>query len=142
MMSKTNIRSHYRSVFNLTAHLVFVTKYRLRVIDAAMLEELEEVFRSVLSKWDSSMLEFDGEADHVHLLIDYPPHKLPSSLISNLKSTASKTMWNRHENRLKRFYWKEGKRVFWTGAYFIASCGGVTIEQLKEYVRNQDSPKV
>jgi putative transposase len=100
-MSKTNVRSHYKSVFNLTAHVVFITKYCRRVIDAAMLEELEEVFSSV-----------------------------------------SKTMWNRHENRLKRFYWKEGKRVFWTGAYFIASCGGVTIEQLKEYVRNQDYPKV
>ena len=102
-----------------------------------MLTRLGEVAESVLLKWDSSAVEFNGESDHVHLLINYPPQKTLSSLIANLKSTMSKTMWRENEAYLKRFYWKE-KRVFWTGAYFVASCGGVTVEQLKAYIESQE----
>ncbi len=131
-------RSSQRSVYCLTVHLVFVTKYRRKVINLEILTRLKEVFKSVLEKWDSELIEFHGEADHVHLLISYPPHKLLSNLVANLKSTSSKTLWREFENYLSKTYWKN--RVFWTGSYFVASCGGVTIEQLKKYVENQNSP--
>jgi len=127
-----------RSVHSLTVHLVFVTKYRKKVITQDILTRLEEIFKSVLEKWDSELIEFNGESDHVHLLISYPPHKLLSNLVANLKSTSSKTLWREYEDYLSKTYWKN--RVFWTGSYFVASCGGVTIEQLKKYVQDQDSP--
>lgn len=117
---------------------MFVTKYRRKVIDARMIEELRSVFKSVLEAWDSELIEFNGEADHVHLLISYPPQKLLSGLISNLKATSSKTMWRKFESIVSSVYYK--RRVFWTGAYFVASCGGVTIDVLKKYVQEQDSP--
>ncbi|MGB5711419.1 MAG: IS200/IS605 family transposase [Waterburya sp.] len=135
---KTNYRSSRRAVYNLTVHLVFVTKYRRKVINAEMKQELKQVFQSVLSSWDSELIEFNCETDHAHLLVSYPPHKLLSSLIANLKATSSKTMWRKFEPKLKEVYWR--KRVFWTGAYFVASCGGVTIDVLKKYVQDQDSP--
>jgi putative transposase len=128
-------RSSRRAVFNLTVHIVFVTKYRRKVITNEMLMKLKEVFTSVLKSWDSELIEFNGESDHVHLLISYPPQKLLSSLIANLKATSSKTMWREFYPIVSKVYFK---RVFWTGAYFVASCGGVTIEQLKKYVENQD----
>ena len=131
-------RSSNRSVYSLTVHLVFVTKYRRKIINSEVLVRLEEIFKSVLEKWGSELIEFNGEADHVHLLISYPPHKLLSSLVANLKSTSSKTLWREYEDYLSKTYWKN--RVFWTGSYFVASCGGVTIEQLKKYVENQNSP--
>lgn len=131
--------SSFRSVYLLTAHVIFITKYRKKVITSDMLSELETAFQSVLEKWDSKLLEFNGEPDHIHMLIDYPPQKLLSNLIANMKSTGSKAMWRNHEEYLKTKYW--GKKVFWSGSYFVASCGGVTVEQLKEYVQNQDSPK-
>lgn len=137
MSLKTNYRSSRRAVYNLTVHLVFVTKYRRKVINAEMKQELKEVFQSVLSSWDSELIEFNCETDHAHLLVSYPPHKLLSSLIANLKATSSKTMWRKFEPKLKEVYWR--KRVFWTGAYFVASCGGVTIDVLKKYVQDQDS---
>lgn len=126
-----------RAVFALTVHIVLVTKYRRKVINTEMKQELERVFKSVLSSWDSELIEFNCETDHVHLLVSYPPHKLLSSLIANLKATSSKTMWRKFEPKLKKIYWR--KRVFWTGAYFVASCGGVTIDVLKKYVQDQDS---
>ena len=119
-MVKTSYRNTRRAVFNLTVHIVLVTKYRPKVIDAAMKTELERVFKSVLNSWDSELVEFNCEADHAHLLVSFPPHKLLSSLIANLKATSSKTMWRKFESKVSKFY---SKRVFWTGAYFVASCG-------------------
>ncbi len=134
---KTKYRSSRRAVFNLTVHIVLVTKYRRKVIDAPMKTELERVFKSVLASWDSELVEFNCEADHAHLLVSFPPHKLLSSLIANLKATSSKTMWRKFESVVSKVY---SKRVFWTGAYFVASCGGVTIDVLKKYVQEQDCP--
>lgn len=132
-----NYNSSRRAVYNLTVHLVFVTKYRRQVFSETMICRLSEVFSSVAQKWDSKIIEFNGESDHVHLLLSYPPHKLLSNLIANLKATASKTLWREFESELAKIY---RKRVLWTGSYFVASCGGVTIEQLKIYVQNQDCP--
>lgn len=135
---KTTIyNSTRRAVYNLTVHMVFVTKYRRKVLSEPMMRRLGDVFASVAQKWDSSLIEFNGESDHVHLLLSYPPHKLLSNLIANLKATASKTLWREFEPELVETY---RKRVLWTGSYFVASCGGVTIEQLKLYVQNQDCP--
>ncbi len=74
-MAKTQYRSSRRSVFNLTVHIVFVTKYRRKIIDALMLEELRRVFQSVCLSWDCELIEFNGESDHVHLLVSFPPQK-------------------------------------------------------------------
>ncbi|MEW6494417.1 MAG: IS200/IS605 family transposase [Cyanobacteriota bacterium] len=134
---KPSYNSTRRAVYNLTVHLVFVTKYRRQVLSGAMMHRLSEVFNSVAQKWDSQIVEFNGESDHVHLLVSYPPHKLLSNLIANLKATASKTLWREFERELTQIY---RKRVLWTGSYFVASCGGVTIEQLTVYVQNQDCP--
>ena len=136
-MPKSKYRSSHRSVFNLTVHMVFVTKYRRKVIDAQMLEELKLVFESVLKAWNCQLIEFNAESDHCHLIVSFPPQKRLSDLVGNLKATASKTMWKKFESKLSKIYYK---KVFWTSSYFIASCGGVTVDTLKKYVQSQDSP--
>ncbi|NET91646.1 MAG: IS200/IS605 family transposase, partial [Kamptonema sp. SIO1D9] len=107
---KTNYNSSRRAVYNLTVHLVFVTKYRRNVLSEAMRHRLNEVFSSVAKKWDSNLIEFNGESDHVHLLLSYPPHKLLSNLVANLKATASKTLWREFEPELSEIY---RKRILW-----------------------------
>ena len=82
------------------------------------------------SSLESELLGFNCEVGHAHLLISYPPQKLLISLIANLKATSSKIIWRKFEPNLKTVYWR--KKVFWTGAYFVASCGGVTIDVLKK----------
>ncbi len=124
----------WRSVYSLTAHLVLVTKYRRKVINSAILSRLNEIFKDTLEKWDSQLVEFNGEPDHVHLLISYPPHTQLSKLIANLKTVSSRLIRKEFSTQVNKFYYKP---VFWTGAYFVASCGGVTVEQLKRYVENQ-----
>jgi putative transposase len=74
----------------------------------------------------------------VHLLIDYNPKVQISKLVNNLKTVSSRLIRKEFTEHIGKFYYKP---VFWTGAYFIASCGPVTLEQLKAYVQNQESPE-
>lgn len=134
----TKYRNGYRSIYNLTAHFVFVTKYRRPVFTKKLLEELEAIFKSILVARDCELIEFNGEADHVHLLVFYKPDISISNLVANLKATASKQLWQKYPDILSKTYW--GKKVLWTGSYFVSSCGGVTIDILKQYIENQTRP--
>ncbi|NBD15715.1 MAG: IS200/IS605 family transposase [Cyanobacteria bacterium] len=124
----------WRTVYSLTVHIVLVTKYRRKAINPSLLQRLTEIFEETLKKWESELVELNGESDHVHLLISYPPHVQLSKLIANLKTVSSRLIRKEFPDHIGRFY---DKPVFWTGAYFVASCGGVTVEQLKRYVENQ-----
>ena len=127
----------FRTVYDLNIHLVLVTKYRAKVINAQMLERLGEIFNATCQKWNCTVTEFNGEADHVHLLIEFPPDVALSKLVNNLKTVSSRLIRKEFSERANSFYCKP---VFWSGAYFVASTGGVTLEQLKTYVENQDIP--
>ncbi len=129
----------FRSVHKLNAHIVLVVKYRRKAIDAEILTRLEEIFESTLSKWESQLVDFNGEADHVHLLIEYKPDIPLSTLIGNLKTVSSRLIRKEYPYLAQRYFYN--KPLFWTGAYFVASCGGVTVEQLKRYVDNQSAPE-
>ena len=137
-MTKTKYNKAYRAVYNLTAHLILVTKYRQPILTDELLTELEAVFASILNTRGGNLDEFNGEKDHIHCIVSYKPSISVSNLVANLKATSSKTMWRNYEEYLKKQYWK--KRVLWSGSYFIASCGGVTIEQLRKYVEQQSRP--
>ncbi|MDJ0531727.1 MAG: IS200/IS605 family transposase [Xenococcaceae cyanobacterium MO_207.B15] len=136
---KTKYNKAYRAVYNLTAHLVLVTKYRKPILTDELLTELEAIFASILNTRGGKLDEFNGETDHIHCIVSYKPSISVSNLVANLKATSSKTMWRNHPEYLKKQYW--GKRVLWSGSYLISSCGGVTIEQLRKYVEQQDRPR-
>lgn len=127
----------FRSVYTLTVHIVFVTKYRRKVIDAAMLVRCREIFNETCDKWECQLVEFNGESDHVHLLVNFSPQVQLSKLIANLKTVSSRLLRKEFQAKLERIY---SKPVFWSGSYFIASCGGVTIQTLRNYVEGQASP--
>ena len=127
----------YRSVYSLNIHLVLVTKYRRKVINQAILKRLQEIFETTCLKWRSKVTEFNGEPDHVHLVISYPPDVEVSKLVNNLKTVSSRLIRKEFHEHVNQFY---NKPVFWTGAYFVASCGGVTLSELKSYVEKQSSP--
>ena len=83
------------------------------------------------------MLAFDGESDHVHLLIDLHPDNNISQLVASLKSSSSRILRKEFKTEIDQAY---SKPVFWSGSYYIASSGGVAIERLRKYIDNQDSP--
>lgn len=133
-----NYKSYSRAVSDLKAHLVLTTKYRRKVINAPMMNRLEEIFETLCQKWGCEVIEFNGESDHAHLLFSYYPQMQLSKFVNNLKTVSSLYIRKEFPVEVKRFYWS--KPVFWHSAYFIASCGGATVETLKRYVQEQDSP--
>lgn len=102
-----------------------------------MIEQLREAFISSASKLECEILEMDGEPDHVHLLISYPPKLAVSVMVNNLKSVSSRFL--RQKNTHLRMQSKTG--LLWSRSYFVCSTGGATIETLKAYVQNQSTPE-
>ncbi len=90
--SSTRTRRHV--VFLLHTHLVFVTKYRKAVFTKQMLLCMKKVFSDICEKFDAELIEFDGEKDHVHLLINYPPKVSISKLVNSLKWVSSRILRN------------------------------------------------
>ena len=86
-------------------HLVFVTKYRRGVFTKEVIEDLREVFKSVCADFEAEMVEFDGEDDHVHLLVNYPPKVAVSNLVNSLKGVSSRLLRKERPDIANR-YWK------------------------------------
>ena len=78
----------------------------------------------------------NGEAEHVHLLIHYPPKHSVSSLVNSLKGVSSRLLRSERPDMEKR-YWNN---VLWSPSCFAASCGGVPLGIIKQYARQQKIP--
>lgn len=120
----------------LHAHLVFVPRYRRKVFDADALERLRATFAAVCEDFGATLSEFNGEADHVHLLVNYPPKVAVSGLVNSLKGVSARRLRQDRPDIAKR-YWKGG---LWSASYFAASCGGAPIEVLRQYIEQQQAP--
>lgn len=127
-------RSSSHAVFNIKLHVVLVTKYRRQTLTSELLDYLKEAFTECLSAWRCKLVEFGGEADHVHLLIDIHPALDISVLINNLKTASARRTRNRFAEHLAIFY---KKPLFWHRAYFVGSVGGASLETVRAYVDAQ-----
>lgn len=136
MDTSSEIRSGRHCVFSLHVHLVFVTKYRRKVFAGRHLDALKEIFGKICQDFEAALVEMDGEHDHVHLLVNYPPKVSLSKLVNSLKGASSRIMRGRFEDLQKR-YWKG---VLWSPSYFAASCGGAPISVIKQYIEQQRTP--
>lgn len=101
-----------------------------------MIQQIREAFQSAAEKLEIEILEMDGEADHVHVLIAYPPKLSISVLVNNLKSISSRRVRILNTNLRK----VSNSGVLWSRSYFACSAGGATIETLKAYVASQKTP--
>ncbi|GCD54065.1 IS200/IS605 family transposase [Acetobacter pasteurianus] len=136
MADDNDYRCGRHCVFALHAHLVFVTKYRRRVFTAAILKDMQIVFEKVCTDFETHLVEFDGEDDHVHLLVHYPPKVALSVLVNSLKGVSSRRLRQMHPT-LARRYWRG---VLWSPSYFAASCGGAPLSIIRQYIEQQRTP--
>ncbi|MHB1605097.1 MAG: IS200/IS605 family transposase, partial [Leptospirales bacterium] len=90
-----------------------------------LLDCLHDPFGLILADWRCTLLEFGGEADHVHLLVEIHPALNISTLINNLKTASARRVRNRFPDHLKPFY---SKPYFWHRAYYVGSVAGATLE--------------
>jgi putative transposase len=125
----------YRTVYSLKCHLVLVTKDRCKIIDATILERLHKIMLAICDKWNCRLESFNGDENHVYLRIDFPPDVQLSKLVNNLKTVSSRLIRKEFKTCLDA----SCQTAFWHGTYYIASCGDMTVEQLKEYVEQENS---
>ncbi len=84
--------------------------------------------------WRWALIEFGGEADHVHLLVGVHPALNIATLINNLKSASSLLVRNRFPDHLRNFY---RKPYLWHRAYYAGSVGNASLDAVKRYVEAQ-----
>ncbi len=130
-------KSSSGAVYNLKIHLVIATKYRYKVINAPMLKRLKEIFAATCVKWECTLVQLNGEADHIHALIDLNPKVAPSKFVNNLKTVSSRLIRKEFGEHLSCFY---KKPVLWSIGYAVNSCGGASIDKIKDYIKNQNAP--
>ena len=131
-------QTHSHSIFNLKIHLIVVVAYRRKVISSLIMQTLRETITEVCESFSVNVLEFSGEMDHVHLLLEIVPTIRISDLVRTIKSVTSRRVREKHWYEIKSKLW--GKR-FWTRSYCVLSVGdGANTETIKKYSQNQCSP--
>ena len=124
-------------VYNLHVHLVFVAKYRGKVFTKEILDDMRGIFESVCTDFEAQLVEFDGEDDHVHLLVNYPPKVSISKLVNSLKGVSSRMIRQKKYPSIKQKLWGG---ALWSPSYFTGSCGGAPIEIIRQYIEQQKTP--
>jgi putative transposase len=137
MKLNNDIRHGRHCIFNMHVHLVFVTKYRRNVFTKKSLEALKIIFVNTCEKLEAELVEMDGEDDHVHLLVNYPPKLSVSVLVNALKGISSRMIRQMEFPQIQKKLWGN---ALWTPSYFAGSCGGASIDIIKQYIEQQQTP--
>lgn len=121
-------------VYNLNAHLVFIPKYRKKVITPRVFSVLCKVFEDVCKDFECELKERGYEDDHVHLLVGYPPKVSLSALVNSLKGVSARILRAENIPEVEKKLWGDH---FWSPSYCAVSCGGAPLEIVKQYVNQQ-----
>lgn len=89
------------------------------------------------ASFEAELREFNGETDHVHLLVHYPPKIALSKLINSLKGVSSRYLRAEYTGRINRIGMGS---VFWSRSYFAGSCGGAPLTVIRQYIEGQKRP--
>ncbi|MDO5680511.1 MAG: IS200/IS605 family transposase [Pelistega sp.] len=137
MKKETDLRRERHVIFNLHVHLVFVEKYRRKVFTKEVLEDMRGIFESICSDFEAQLVEFDGEHDHVHLLVNYPLKVSVSKLVNSLKGVSSRMIRRKNYPNIREKLWG---CALWSPSYFAGSCGGAPITIIRQYIEQQNTP--
>lgn len=116
---------------------MFVTKYRHHVFADRHLKRMEVIMRAVCDDFEVQLVEFNGESNHVHLLVNFPPKVALSRLVNSLKGVSSRRLRQEFPD-LVRHYWRAQR--LWSGSYFAGSVGGAPLSIVRQYIEQQNRP--
>ena len=116
-------------------HLVFVTKYRRKVLKHGMGAYLQVVMKAVTKHYPEIVIhEVNTDEDHIHLLVSIPPKYAVSKAVNLLKSNSAHAMRKKFPF-LDTMYEEEGVAL-WSAGYFVSTVG-VNEEVIKKYIEHQ-----
>jgi len=120
-------------VYHLAAHVVFCTKFRRHTLTSEKRDFLKSSMEEIAANYKAEIMDWNGEEDHIHMLVRYPPTVVLSDLVGALKSRSASAVLNRFGS----VYYGKHLRTFWSSGFFLCSVGGATLEILKAYIENQ-----
>lgn len=124
------------SCFLLQYHMVLVTKYRHPVLTGKIRDTVYEKIQSIFKDRGLEILEFNGEADHIHILFEADPLTAPGELVNVVKTQTSRTARKLYgDTLLKKWYWKP---YFWSDSYFITTVSENSLQNVQAYIQSQD----
>lgn len=94
---------------------------------------MQSIFAKICADFGAELVECDGENDHVHLLVNYPPTVQLSKLVNSLKGVSSRRLRQDFPALQKHYH----KQTLWSRSYFAGSVGGAPLSVLKTYIQNQ-----
>jgi putative transposase len=121
------------SVFLMYYHLVFVIKYRRKVIDDQISNRLKEIFEYIAPNYNIALQEWNHDKDHVHMLFKAQPNSELSKFINAYKSASSRLI-KKEYSTIKKILWKEH---FWSRSFCLLTTGGAPIEVVRRYIESQ-----
>ena len=102
-----------------------------------VLDDLRVILDEVCVKFDARLVEFDGEADQVHLLVNYSPKVRVSVLVNSLKGVSSRMIRKKQYPSIGIKLWGD---ALWSPSYFAGSCGGAPLDVIRQYIEQQKTP--
>lgn len=127
-------RSH--TVFHHRYHIVWVPKYRYKVLRGKIRERIRAIIRQVCSELGVEIITGVLSTDHVHMFVEIPPHIAVSQFVQRVKGRSSRKIQQEFPEIRKR-YW--GCR-FWARGYFCTTSGNITDDVILEYLGQHSKP--
>ena len=138
MYRKKKDQSYYtnrHSCFLLQYHMVFVTKYRKPVLEGPVKALIYQTIRDICEEKGLTILELNGERDHVHILYEADPFTSPGELANIIKTKTSRYARKAYgDPLLRQHYWKP---LFWSNSYFVTTVSENSLQVVREYIKNQ-----
>lgn len=123
--------------FLLLYHLIFVCKYRKKLLTGQIKDFVKREMVAISEKCDFEIRHIESDEDHIHLMVSSKPKVSCSQIARVLKQETTVRLWKRFGDLLKWHFWKE--RTFWSDGYFVSSIGNVSQETLRRYIESQGS---
>ncbi|MDY0154691.1 MAG: IS200/IS605 family transposase [Prevotella sp.] len=121
------------SVFLMYYHLVLVVKYRRKVFDDALSDRAKEIFEYIAPSYNMTLIEWNHDKDHIHILFKAHPNSELSKFINAYKSASSRLLKKEYP-KIREKLWKE---YFWSRSFCLLTTGGAPIEIIKKYIESQ-----
>ena len=126
-------RKSSHAVYDIKYHVIWVTKYRYKVLRGPIAVRARELIRQGCEARKITILQGSVGKDHIHLLLSCPPSMAPSKILQYLKGRSSRLLQDEF-TELNKKYW--GQHL-WARGYFCATVGTVTEEIIRNYIANQ-----
>ena len=133
-----NYRTTSHSKYDLKVHLVFIPKYRKRVLMGQIGIKIRDLIRRVCTELDVEIISGKVAPDHVHIFVSYPPYLSVSEMMKGIKGKSSYKIMASFPD-LKKIFWG---RHFWARGYLAVSSGNITDEMIQEYIENQEGLEI